>query len=163
MQATLSRAPAMSQAPHTARKTAAARPMASATGRRCVAVAASAAPGLRRRHAPLTPLATLQTSPALGGNLRSTSASPSSNALTRPVALRRGRPGRAAAGVVVQANLFARLSRVVRSAINNFVGGFEDPERLLDRVVEEMNEDLVKMRQVGGRRVPQGGRGTCCA
>lgn len=47
----------------------------------------------------------------------------------------------------VQANLFSRLARVVTAFVSGFVSNFEDPERLLDRVVEEMQEDLVKMRQ----------------
>jgi len=36
---------------------------------------------------------------------------------------------------------------VVSAYVNTLVGSFEDPERLLDRVVTEMQEDLVKMRQ----------------
>jgi phage shock protein A len=49
--------------------------------------------------------------------------------------------------VVVEANLFSRLARVVKSYISNFTAQFEDPEVLLDRVTEEMQSDLIRMRQ----------------
>lgn len=48
---------------------------------------------------------------------------------------------------MVEANLFARFVRVIQSYVSGFVGSYEDPERLLDRVIEEMQEDLVRMRQ----------------
>lgn len=50
-------------------------------------------------------------------------------------------------GVSVEANLFSRLVRVVKAYVSNFTEQWEDPEVLLDRVTDEMNEDLVKMRQ----------------
>jgi phage shock protein A len=49
--------------------------------------------------------------------------------------------------VAVQANLFSRLARVVRAYVSNFTEKFEDPSLLLDRVTDEMGDDLVKMRQ----------------
>lgn len=52
-----------------------------------------------------------------------------------------------ALGVAVEANLFSRLVRVVKAYVSNFTEQWEDPEVLLDRVTDEMNEDLVKMRQ----------------
>lgn len=52
-----------------------------------------------------------------------------------------------ALGVSVEANLFSRLVRVVKAYVSNFTEQFEDPEVLLDRVTDEMNEDLIKMRQ----------------
>jgi phage shock protein A len=48
---------------------------------------------------------------------------------------------------VVEANLFSRLVRVVKAYVTNFTEQFEDPELLLDRVTDEMQEDLIKMRQ----------------
>lgn len=52
-----------------------------------------------------------------------------------------------ALGVAVEANLFSRVVRVVKAYVSNFTEQWEDPEVLLDRVTDEMNEDLVKMRQ----------------
>lgn len=49
--------------------------------------------------------------------------------------------------VLVQANLFNRLYRVFKAYVDGFVGTFEDPEKLLDRVVDEMTQDSIKMRQ----------------
>ncbi|KXZ53775.1 hypothetical protein GPECTOR_6g693 [Gonium pectorale] len=49
--------------------------------------------------------------------------------------------------VTVEANLFARVYRIVTSFFNGLVASFEDPERLLDRVAEEMQEDMIRMRQ----------------
>lgn len=59
------------------------------------------------------------------------------------------RPRAAAArgALVVEANLFSRLVRVVKAYVSNFTEQFEDPEVLLDRVTDEMQEDLIKMRQ----------------
>lgn len=47
----------------------------------------------------------------------------------------------------MEANLFSRLVRVVKAYVSNFTEQWEDPEVLLDRVTDEMNEDLIKMRQ----------------
>lgn len=66
----------------------------------------------------------------------------------RSVVTRRTRKG---AKMVVEANLFGRVARVVRAFVSSFVGQFEDPERLLDRVTEEMQEDLIKMRQAAAK------------
>lgn len=38
---------------------------------------------------------------------------------------------------------------LAQAYIDSFVGSFEDPEKLLDRVVDEMTADAVRMRQVG--------------
>lgn len=51
------------------------------------------------------------------------------------------------AAVVVEANIFSRLIRVVRAYVSNFTEQFEDPEVMLDRIMDEMQEDLLKMRQ----------------
>ncbi|KAE8713567.1 Membrane-associated 30 kDa protein [Hibiscus syriacus] len=44
-------------------------------------------------------------------------------------------------------NLFDRFARVVKSYANALISSFEDPEKILDQAVIEMNDDLVKMRQ----------------
>ncbi|KAE8729766.1 Membrane-associated 30 kDa protein [Hibiscus syriacus] len=44
-------------------------------------------------------------------------------------------------------NLFDRFARVVKSYANSILSSFEDPEKILDQAVLEMNNDLVKMRQ----------------
>uniref|UniRef100_A0A2P2LLK5 Membrane-associated 30 kDa protein n=1 Tax=Rhizophora mucronata TaxID=61149 RepID=A0A2P2LLK5_RHIMU len=44
-------------------------------------------------------------------------------------------------------NLFDRFARVVRSYANAILSSFEDPEKILDQAVLEMNDDLTKMRQ----------------
>ncbi|XP_003562483.2 probable membrane-associated 30 kDa protein, chloroplastic isoform X1 [Brachypodium distachyon] len=48
---------------------------------------------------------------------------------------------------VVRSNLFDRLTRVARSYANAVLSSFEDPEKILDQAVLEMNDDLIKMRQ----------------
>mmetsp|Transcript_135 Transcript_135/g.244 ORF Transcript_135/g.244 Transcript_135/m.244 type:complete len:312 (-) Transcript_135:317-1252(-) len=49
--------------------------------------------------------------------------------------------------MVIEANMFDRLSRVAKSYANNFISNAEDPEKMLDQTVNEMSEDLIKMRQ----------------
>ncbi|KAJ0092411.1 hypothetical protein Patl1_26640 [Pistacia atlantica] len=44
-------------------------------------------------------------------------------------------------------NLFDRFARVVKSYANALISSFEDPEKILEQTVLEMNDDLVKMRQ----------------
>ncbi|CAM8881510.1 unnamed protein product [Rhodiola kirilowii] len=46
-----------------------------------------------------------------------------------------------------QMNLFDRLARVVKSYANALISTFEDPEKILEQAVIEMNDDLIKMRQ----------------
>ncbi|GAX82825.1 hypothetical protein CEUSTIGMA_g10251.t1 [Chlamydomonas eustigma] len=53
--------------------------------------------------------------------------------------------------VSVQANLFSRISRLITSTVTNVVSSAEDPEKLLDTVVTEMQEDLIKMRQAAAQ------------
>ncbi len=43
--------------------------------------------------------------------------------------------------------LFDRISRVVRSNVNSAVNAAEDPEKILEQTVVDMQEDLVKLRQ----------------
>lgn len=47
----------------------------------------------------------------------------------------------------VQMNLFDRFARVIKSYANAIVSSFEDPEKILEQSVLEMNDDLTKMRQ----------------
>ncbi|CAN6707268.1 unnamed protein product [Malus baccata var. baccata] len=44
-------------------------------------------------------------------------------------------------------NLFDRFARVIKSYANALVSTFEDPEKILEQAVLEMNDDLTKMRQ----------------
>ena len=43
--------------------------------------------------------------------------------------------------------LFDRVSRVIRSNLNAAVSSAEDPEKILDQAIIDMQEDLVQMRQ----------------
>lgn len=47
----------------------------------------------------------------------------------------------------IRMNLFDRFARVVKSYANAIISTFEDPEKILEQSVLEMNDDLVKMRQ----------------
>ncbi|KAK9292883.1 hypothetical protein L1049_020864 [Liquidambar formosana] len=46
-----------------------------------------------------------------------------------------------------QMNLFDRFARVIKSYANAIISSFEDPEKILEQSVLEMNDDLTKMRQ----------------
>ena len=39
----------------------------------------------------------------------------------------------------------------VQSYVEQFIGSGEDPERIIDQAVEEMNTDLVKLRQTAAQ------------
>ncbi|KAM7464958.1 hypothetical protein LguiB_012520 [Lonicera macranthoides] len=47
----------------------------------------------------------------------------------------------------VQMNLFERFARVAKSYANALISTFEDPEKILEQTVIEMNDDLIKLRQ----------------
>ncbi|NET49700.1 MAG: PspA/IM30 family protein [Merismopedia sp. SIO2A8] len=49
--------------------------------------------------------------------------------------------------------LFDRVSRVVRSNLNSMVGAAEDPEKILDQAIIDMQEDLVQMRQAVAKAI----------
>ncbi|KAL8472639.1 hypothetical protein ACS0TY_029736 [Phlomoides rotata] len=55
--------------------------------------------------------------------------------------------GHGGGGIGTQMNLFDRFARVVKSYANALISTFEDPEKILEQTVIEMNEDLVKLRQ----------------
>jgi len=43
--------------------------------------------------------------------------------------------------------LFDRIWRVIRANINSLIGAAEDPEKILEQSVMDMQEDLVQLRQ----------------
>jgi phage shock protein A len=43
--------------------------------------------------------------------------------------------------------LFDRVSRIVRSNINSMVSAAEDPEKILNQTINDMQEDLIQLRQ----------------
>ncbi len=47
----------------------------------------------------------------------------------------------------MRANLFERVVRVVKSYANALVTSAEDPEKILDQAVEDMQGDLIRLRQ----------------
>jgi len=53
--------------------------------------------------------------------------------------------------LVVQANLFDRVGRVAKSYANSLINAAEDPEKMLDQTVSEMQDDLIKMRQASAQ------------
>jgi len=44
-------------------------------------------------------------------------------------------------------NLFERFARVAKSNVNKVLQGLEDPEKVLDQAVDDMQADLIKVRQ----------------
>lgn len=50
-----------------------------------------------------------------------------------------------------QMNVFERVVRIFKSYANAIVSSAEDPEKLLDQTVLEMNEDLTKLRQASAQ------------
>jgi len=44
-------------------------------------------------------------------------------------------------------NLFERFARVTKANANKMLQGFEDPEKILDQAVDDMQADLIKVRQ----------------
>ncbi|MEQ8467567.1 PspA/IM30 family protein [Coleofasciculus sp. F4-SAH-05] len=49
--------------------------------------------------------------------------------------------------------LFDRLSRVVRANLNDMVSKAEDPEKILEQAIIDMQEDLVQLRQAVARSI----------
>lgn len=66
--------------------------------------------------------------------------------ISRLSAVRRARP-QTASRSIIQMNLFERFFRVVRANVNQAVSGLEDPEKILNQTVSDMQTDLVKVRQ----------------
>ncbi|MCP2728471.1 PspA/IM30 family protein [Limnofasciculus baicalensis] len=49
--------------------------------------------------------------------------------------------------------LFDRLSRVVRANLNDLVSKAEDPEKILEQAIIDMQEDLIQLRQAVARSI----------
>jgi phage shock protein A len=49
--------------------------------------------------------------------------------------------------------LFDRLSRVIRANLNDMVSKAEDPEKILEQAIVDMQEDLVQLRQAVARAI----------
>jgi len=49
--------------------------------------------------------------------------------------------------VVLQMNLFDRFARVAKSNLNELANKLEDPEKIMEQALQEMQNDLVKIRQ----------------
>ena len=48
---------------------------------------------------------------------------------------------------IAQANLADRFFRVVKANVNNLITKMEDPEKVLEQAVDDMQKDLIKIRQ----------------
>jgi phage shock protein A len=44
-------------------------------------------------------------------------------------------------------NMLDRVFRVITSNVNSIIKGLEDPEKVLDQAVNDMQNDLIKIRQ----------------
>merc|ERR1712071_411025 len=55
--------------------------------------------------------------------------------------------GRSISSTSLSMNLFDRFQRVAKSNINNVLKNLEDPEKIMTQAVEDMQADLVKVRQ----------------
>ena len=54
---------------------------------------------------------------------------------------------RPSAGMSLRMNIADRFFRVVKSNVNSLLSNLEDPEKILDQAVNDMQNDLVKIRQ----------------
>lgn len=50
-------------------------------------------------------------------------------------------------GVVVSMNMFSRFGRVAKANINQVLNKLEDPEKVMTQAVEDLQKDLIKIRQ----------------
>ncbi|EFN51740.1 hypothetical protein CHLNCDRAFT_59172 [Chlorella variabilis] len=50
-------------------------------------------------------------------------------------------------GLVAEANLFSRVARIFKSYANSALNAAEDPEKILDQAVTDMQSDLIRLRQ----------------
>ncbi|KAI7839719.1 hypothetical protein COHA_006523 [Chlorella ohadii] len=57
------------------------------------------------------------------------------------------RPAGRNLGPVAEANLFSRVARIFKSYANAAVSAAEDPEKILDQAVTDMQQDLIRLRQ----------------
>mmetsp|Transcript_3068 Transcript_3068/g.8957 ORF Transcript_3068/g.8957 Transcript_3068/m.8957 type:complete len:297 (+) Transcript_3068:789-1679(+) len=65
----------------------------------------------------------------------------------RPLAAARPLRRRTAVRPAVNMNMFDRFKRVAEANINNVLGKLEDPEKVLSQAVEDLQKDLVTIRQ----------------
>jgi phage shock protein A len=49
--------------------------------------------------------------------------------------------------------LFDRISRILRANVNDWVSNAEDPEKILEQTIIDMQEDLVKLRQAAATAI----------
>jgi len=56
-------------------------------------------------------------------------------------------PSTARSSSALQMNLFDRFSRVVKSNVDSVLKSVEDPEKIMNQALEDMQNDLVKIRQ----------------
>ena len=49
--------------------------------------------------------------------------------------------------------LFDRVGRVVRANLNSLINQAEDPEKILEQVVSEMQSDLIQVRQAAAQAI----------
>merc|ERR1719258_460592 len=50
-------------------------------------------------------------------------------------------------GQALNMNMFERFSRVAKANVNEVLNKWEDPEKVMNQAVEDLNKDLVKVRQ----------------
>ncbi|CAI7880232.1 unnamed protein product [Closterium sp. NIES-53] len=58
-----------------------------------------------------------------------------------------GATGSNGGALAAEMNIFDRVSRIVKSYTNAALSSLEDPEKMLDQTVEDMQNDLIKLRQ----------------
>ena len=61
-----------------------------------------------------------------------------SAAAANHAAARRTRTAPSSSNVILHANLFDRFARVAKSNLNNLAGKLEDPEKIMEQALEEM-------------------------
>jgi phage shock protein A len=88
-------------------------------------------------HAALLVIASISSSDAF-----STTSSFTRRPILAPAAAVSSRPS-----TTLSMNLFDRFTRVAKSNINNVLKSLEDPEKIMNQAVEDMQNDLVKVRQ----------------
>mmetsp|Transcript_26508 Transcript_26508/g.81500 ORF Transcript_26508/g.81500 Transcript_26508/m.81500 type:complete len:306 (-) Transcript_26508:229-1146(-) len=84
-----------------------------------------------------------RTIPALLFATSAVAFAPRARRLAAPSAVRR----RASAPTPLHMNMFDRFKRVAEANINNVLGKMEDPEKVLSQAVEDLQKDLVTIRQ----------------
>lgn len=71
----------------------------------------------------------------------------STNCLYRPLVYHRHLPKYGSTATPWTMNIFQRFFRIVRANINQLLSGMEDPEKVINQTVTDMQSDLVKVRQ----------------